>query len=129
VLDASTLADVARVVLGAALLVAAVAKIAAGTVWADHAAGVGVPRPLAAVLPWFELALGAALVAGLAEPWPAAAAVVLLVVFTAWTVVHLVRGEHPSCACFGSLSAAPLSWWHAVRNVLLIIVGVMALSL
>ena len=40
----------------------------------------------------------------------------MLVVFTAWIVVHLVRGEHPPCACFGSLSAAPLSWWHVARN-------------
>ena len=90
-----------------------VAKIAAGR-WLDQAAALAVRRPIAVALPWFELVIGAAVVAGVAEPWPVAIAVALAV-FTAW-IVHLVRGEHPPCACFGSFSVAPLSWWHVARN-------------
>ena len=52
-------------------------------------------------LPWFELVVGAAVVSGLAEPWPVAVAVGVLAAFTVWIVVHLVRGQHPPCACFG----------------------------
>jgi uncharacterized membrane protein YphA (DoxX/SURF4 family) len=125
-LAASLVADLARVALGIALVVAAIAKVAAGTRWVDQAAALGVHRLIAAVLPWFELVIGAALVAGLAEPWPAAIAIGLLAIFTAWIAIHLVRGEHPPCACFGSFSAAPLSWWHVARNGALIALGALA---
>ncbi len=125
-LAASLITDLARVALGVALLVAAVAKIGAGARWLDQATSLGVWRPIAVGLPWFELVIGAALVGGLAEPWPAVVAVGLLAVFTAWIAVRLVRGEHPPCACFGSFSAAPLSWWHVARNGALVALGVLA---
>jgi uncharacterized membrane protein YphA (DoxX/SURF4 family) len=128
-LAAALIADLARVALGLALLVAAVAKLAAGARWVDQAATLGVRRPLAVAVPWLELVVGAAVAAGLAEPWPAAIAVCLLAVFTVWIAAHLVRGEHPPCACFGAFSAAPLSWWHVARNVGLIALGVLAITL
>jgi uncharacterized membrane protein YphA (DoxX/SURF4 family) len=126
-LASSTLPDVARIILGGALLVAAVTKIGAGTLWVKQAVGLAVPRPVAVSVPWVELAVGASVAVGLAEPWSAAAAVVLLVVFTAWIVVRLARGQHEPCACFGSLSASPLSWWQVVRNCVLIALGIIAL--
>jgi uncharacterized membrane protein YphA (DoxX/SURF4 family) len=126
-LAAASIADIARLALGVALLVAAVAKIAAGRRWTDQAAGLGVPRPIATALPWTELVVGASVAAGIAEPWPAVLAIVLLVAFTVWIVVHLARGDHPPCACFGALSAAPLSWWHVARNGLLVLLGVFSL--
>jgi uncharacterized membrane protein YphA (DoxX/SURF4 family) len=126
-LAAATLPDLARVALGIALVVAAVAKVVAAATWVDQAADVGVPRPIAVGLPWLELTVGAAVVAGVAEPWPAAIAVALLAVFTGWIVVHLARGQHPPCACFGAASTAPLSWWHAARNGVLMVLGLVAL--
>ena len=114
-LAASLIADLARVALGVALVAAGVAKVAAGRAGSTRPPRSGCAT-VAVALPWFELAVGAAVVAGVAEPWPAAVAVGLLVVFTAWIVVQLVRGRHPPCACFGALSAAPLSWWHVARN-------------
>ena len=125
-LAASLIADLARVALGLALVVAAITKIAAGGRWVDQAAALGVGQGIAAVLPWLELVIGAAVAAGVVEPWPAAIAVGLLTIFTAWIAIHLVRGEHPPCACFGAFSAAPLSWWHVARNVALIAIGVVA---
>jgi methylamine utilization protein MauE len=125
-LAASLITDLARVALGIALLAAAIAKIGAGARWLDQATSLGVWRPIAVGLPWFELVTGAAVVAGVAEPWPVAIAVGLLAIFTAWIVVHLVRGEHPPCACFGSLSVAPLSWWHVARNGALIVLGMVS---
>jgi uncharacterized membrane protein YphA (DoxX/SURF4 family) len=121
-----TIADIARVLLGLAILFAAITKIASGQRWVEQASALGVTRSLAMVLPWFELVVGAAVVTGLAEPWPAAIAVGLLVVFTAWIAIHLVRGEHPPCACFGSFSTAPLSWRDVARNGALIALGVVA---
>ena len=128
-LDAPTIAVLARVVVGLALLAAAVAKIASGARWVDQAAALGVARSVAVALPWFELVIGAAVVSGLAEPWPVAVAVAVLAAFTFWIVVHLVRGRHPPCACFGALSATPLSWWHVIRNVVLIALGAVAVIL
>jgi uncharacterized membrane protein YphA (DoxX/SURF4 family) len=125
-LAASLITDLARIALGVALLVAGVAKFAAGSRWLDQATSLGLRRPIAAVLPWFELATGAAVVAGVAEPWPVAVGVGLLVIFTAWIIAHLVRGEHPPCACFGAFSTAPLSWWHVARNGALIVLGMVS---
>ena len=127
-LAASTLSDVARIVLGAALLGAAIAKIAAGTRWVDQAAELAVPRPMASALPWAELAVGSSVAVGIAEPWPAAIALALLAAFTAWIVVHLVSGERPPCACFGALSAAQLSWWDVARNGVLIALALLAIN-
>jgi uncharacterized membrane protein YphA (DoxX/SURF4 family) len=114
-------------VLGLVFVVAGVAKIAAGSRWYAQAGKLGVRRGGAAVLPWTELALGALLVAGVASPWPAVVAVVVLTAFTAWIVVHLVRGQHPACACFGTVSVAPMSWRHVVRNGMLLALGGLAL--
>lgn len=125
-LAASTIAGVARVVLGAAFIVAAGAKIAIGRRWVDQASAAGTPRVVAAVVPWLELAVGSTLVAGLATPWPAVVAIGLLIVFTAWIVSRLAAGQHAPCACFGAISAAPLSWWHAARNVALIALAILA---
>jgi uncharacterized membrane protein YphA (DoxX/SURF4 family) len=127
-LAASTVADLARIVLGTALLVAGVVKIAAGSRWVDQTAALAVPRPIATAMPWVELAIAAPVIAGVAEPWPAAIAVALLAAFTGWIIVHLARGEHPPCACFGSLSTSPLSWWHVARNGLLMLLGFLAVS-
>lgn len=122
------LADVARVTLGVAFVIAAAAKIAAGRTWVDQAASGGSPRPVAAAVPWVELVLGATLTAGLAEPWPAVAAAGLLVAFTVWIVSRLIAGLHPPCGCFGALSAGPLSWWHVGRNAVLLALAVASIA-
>jgi uncharacterized membrane protein YphA (DoxX/SURF4 family) len=127
-LAATIVADVARIALGAVLVLSGVAKVAAGTRWTSQAAALGVPRVIAAGLPWLELALGAVVVAGVAEPWPAVAALVLIAAFTLWIVVRLARDEHPPCACFGTLSVAPLSARHLARNGVLLALAVVAVT-
>lgn len=91
-----------------------------------------VPRPLAApwlarAFPWLELLLGAALLL----PFPAlrpltgAAAVAL---FTAFLVLVVrAKDDGVSCGCFGEASAAPISRWTIVRNVLFLALATMAL--
>jgi hypothetical protein len=128
-LVASTLGTAARVLLGVALVAAGGAKIQAWRRWVDQARRLDVSRPVAMALPWLEVGLGALVVSGFAAPWPTVVALAVLAGYTAWIVGLLVRGRHPPCACFGALSAAPLSWWHVARNGGLILLGILALSL
>jgi hypothetical protein len=123
------LATAARVLLGGALVAAGGSKIQAWRRWVDQARGLEIPRLLAVALPWFEVGLGAVIISGLAAPWPTVVALVVLAGYTAWIVGLLARGRHPPCACFGALSAAPLSWWHVARNGALLLLGVVAISL
>ena len=125
-LAASLVGDVARVMLGVALLASGVAKIGQGRGWARQAAALGTPSMVAAVLPWFELSTGAAIASGAGSPWPAITGIVLVAAFTVWIVVQLAAGRHPPCACFGAISTAPLSGWHVARNAALIALGVVA---
>ena len=127
-LAASLLGDVARIAFGVALLAAGVAKVAQGGAWTAQAAANRIPTIVARGVPWLELLTGAAVVSGVGSPWPAVAGVVLMAAFTAWIVVQLAAGRHPPCACFGALSAAPLSWRHAARNAVLIAVGLAAVA-
>ena len=53
---------------------------------------------------------GAALVAQLAEPVAAVAAIGILLLFTALIVRHLLAGRAPECACFGAWSAKPIPY-------------------
>jgi uncharacterized membrane protein YphA (DoxX/SURF4 family) len=126
VLAASLAGDVARIALGVALLAAGVAKIGQGRRWSRDASALGTPPMVVAVLPWLELATGAAIASGVASPWPAVGGVALVTGFTIWIVVQLAAGRHPACACFGAISTAPLSGWHVARNAMLIALGVVA---
>jgi uncharacterized membrane protein YphA (DoxX/SURF4 family) len=126
VLAASLAGDIARIGFGLALLAAGVAKIGQGRAWTAQAVANQIPALVARAVPWLELIAGAAVVAGVASPWPAGAGVVLIAGFTVWIVVQLAADRHPPCACFGALSAAPLSWRQAARNAFLIALGVVA---
>lgn len=105
--------------VGAALLWAAVAKFGSFASWRVQAAGLGAPRWATPLVPFFEAALGALLVAGLAADATRVAAIVLLGVFTVLLVARLAAGQRPPCACFGA-RARPISWWSAARNGALI---------
>lgn len=119
-------AVVASVVVGLVFVVAGAAKVAQGARWPAQAAQLGAPRVIAPVVPWWELVVGALLVVQLATPWPAIAALVTLLVFTALIVRVLAAGEHPPCACFGSWAAAPLGPRHIARNVVLLVLATLA---
>ena len=121
-----TLAVAAAVLVGVAFLAAGVFKLADGPAWPKQAADMGVGRPLAMIVPWVELAVGAALVAQLVRPWPAVVALAILVVFTLVIARRLLDGSRPPCACFGSRSNRPLGAVHVVRNVALMALAAVA---
>jgi hypothetical protein len=63
--------------------------------------------------------------------WPGAAAglvlsIVVPATFTAGLAVSLIRGVREPCHCFGA-SVAPLSWWHVLRNAVLLAIAAVAL--
>ncbi len=117
---------VAGVVVGLAFLAAGGFKLADGPAWPKQAADMGVGRPLALVVPWVELAVGAALVTQLVRPWPAVVALAILVVFTLVIVRRLLDGSRPPCACFGSRSDRPLGAVHVIRNLALLALAAVA---
>ena len=121
-----TAAVAASIVVGAAFLVAGGAKIAAGRHWPAQAAALGAPRIVVPIVPWWEIVVGALLVAQIDRDIVAWVAVITLVAFTVLIVARLASGQHPPCACFGSWSARPLGWRHVVRNFVLIALGVLA---
>ena len=53
-------------------------------------------------------------------------ALLVLQLFTLLIVFNLGRGRRPVCACFGSWSSRPLGWSHVVRNVVFMLVAVLA---
>ena len=109
---------VARVAVGVVLVAAGAAKLAQPA-WPATAAAFGAPPSVAAALPWAELVLGAALVAGLGLPWAAWAALALLAGFTAAVVDRLRRGDRVPCGCFGEPSPVPLGPATVARNAVL----------
>lgn len=122
----SVLGIVAAVAVAAVLLLAGVTKVARPAAWRAEAAGMGVRGPLAAVVPWMELGLGALLVAQVQRHVVAWVAVGLFVAFTVLIAVRLAQGRRPPCACFGSLSPKPLGPGHLLRNGVFIALAVAA---
>lgn len=118
---------VASVVVGVALLTAGASKLAAGPTWPVTARAMGAPAFTIPVVPWVELAVGAMLVVQFAVPFPAIAALVLLVGFTTLIVIRMSGGERPPCACFGSWSPEPIGRTHVVRNLVLMALAALAM--
>jgi uncharacterized membrane protein YphA (DoxX/SURF4 family) len=118
---------VARIVLGATFVVAGGSKVASGRAWPAQAAQLDVSHSVAVGVPWLELIVGALVAVGVVEPWPAAAASVLLVLFTAVLVRTLRAGRRPPCACFGTWSAKPLGWSNVWRNTAFLALAAVAI--
>lgn len=119
------IAWVAGAVVGVVLVVAGAAKLTSKQ-WPAQADALGVPPGAVRALPVLELIVGVALVAGV--PYAGVAAAALLAGFTVFLVVALRRGVQAPCACFGSLSTRPVTWWSVVRNVVLIGLALLSLS-
>lgn len=121
---------VAALLLGAVMIRAAVAKLAARRQTEDDFASLGLKAsgPLAVAVPLAELAAAALLV--VAPGWGGVVAAALLTAFTAILVRVLLRphGLVPTCACFGGSSRSPVSWRHLTRNGVLLALAFVAAS-
>jgi len=122
---------IAQLVLAAVFVVSAVAKLVdrAGSRRAlvDFGLPDALAGPASGLLPVAELAVAVALVA--APWWGALGALGLLGAFTLAIGVNLALGRRPDCHCFGRLSSAPVGWQTVARNVALMGVAALVLSL
>jgi hypothetical protein len=121
-------AFIAEKILAAVFLLAGATKLMQGRQWTTDAAALGTPPALAPLVPWWELLVGALLAVELWRPVPAIAAAATLMAFTVVLVRVLRSGTRPTCACFGALSARPVSWGHVARNGVFVLLAVMVIA-
>ena len=114
------------IVVGLVLIVAGAAKIAGPRRWSTEASVIGVPPVIVRLLPGVEVILGALVLVGVARPWPAMAALGLLIVFTVVLVRLVGREDAPSCACFGGWSSRRVGIRDVVRNAALVVAALIA---
>jgi methylamine dehydrogenase accessory protein MauD len=113
----------ARLVLSAVFMVAGVAKLADRAGTRQSMTGFGVP-PRAAnfaglLLSLVELIVATLLLSVSLAWFGAAAALLLLLVFSAAIAMNLASGRRPDCHCFGQLYSSPAGWPTLARNVAL----------
>jgi thiol-disulfide isomerase/thioredoxin len=91
----------------------------------------GAPRlvaPLTFALPLAEFTVAGLLVAAPTRAIGAVGALMLLGLFSGAIAVGLAQGRAPDCHCFGQLHSAPASWKTLVRNGVLAVLAVVALT-
>ncbi|MFN0156199.1 MAG: MauE/DoxX family redox-associated membrane protein [Gaiella sp.] len=124
-MDALTLT--ASLVLTGVFGVASFAKLRdlAGTGAAARAFGApaALAPGIALLLPLVEIAVAGALFAPSTRGAGAAAALGLLVLFSAVIAANLARGKEPRCHCFGQLHSTPIGWKTLGRNGVLGVVA------
>ncbi len=112
-----------RVFTSVVLAYAAITKLVSHGSLATTATNLGVSPWLARhvgwLLPLTELTVAAILLPGATAWFGAVGALALLGMFTALIAWNLARGNRPACACFGDVSAAPISEWTLARNIVL----------
>ena len=118
---------IARIAVGLVLLLAGGAKIFSGRRYVEDLISAFriLPgwslRPVALGLPWFEVGLGALLIAGVFAAPVAAAGAALLTGFSLAVGASLRRGVAVPCGCFGRPLPSRTSWSLVGRNVLMVI--------
>ena len=114
-----------RLLVAIAFLVAGVSKLRRPAISAQGLQDFGVPqslaRPLGILLPVSELLVATLILLAPSARIGAQSAAALLAVFTTGIVYHLIRGNTPTCHCFGQASARPVSWRTCLRNLVLIL--------
>lgn len=116
-----------RLTLGAYFVLSGAAKLAQGmaNIQRSIAGYYLVPQRLAAaigvVLPPVEVAVGLAVLSGLAIRPVALVILALLSVFTGAVAFDLLRGEQHECGCLGDLTERKISWGIVLQNAVLAI--------
>ncbi len=121
--------SVSAILLALVLAASAVLKLRDLGAVTKNFAALGMPKPglLSRLVPLAEVGLAFGLI--VAPAWAGVAAFGLLAVFTAVLVSILHSGSGVACTCFGSLSTAPVSARHVMRNVALMALATMAAML
>jgi uncharacterized membrane protein YphA (DoxX/SURF4 family) len=112
----------ARLILGGAIVVASIGKIAdpaafAASIGHYHLLPSSTLLPVATVLPWLELLCGFGLIFGITLRANALLVFLMVLVFTAGIASALGRGLDISCGCFTQDPAAGrIGWTKLVEN-------------
>jgi uncharacterized membrane protein YphA (DoxX/SURF4 family) len=120
---------VARVALGLVFAVAGGLKIGHFDLFASQIAGFELlPQPLIAplalLLPFVEVLLGAYLIIGLFTRAAGIVAAVQLAIFAGAIASAVVRGISASCGCFGPADRTQTSWPEVARDLALMLVAI-----
>ena len=116
----SDIAWVCTAIVGAVFVWAGATKLQARAAWAAQARDMGAPAWAIPLTPFVELTLGAILILGWWPTLASSAGIALLIAFSWLISTNLVRGNRPSCACFGVRAARPITWLFVARNMLFI---------
>lgn len=119
-----------RLALGGIFVVAGALKIGHFDVFASEIAGFqllphGVIAPLAILLPFVEVVLGAYLILGLFTRYAAAFAALQLAIFSTAIASAVVRGISTSCGCFGPSDTSVTSWPEVARDAALVVIALL----
>ena len=122
-----------RLVLGAVLLIAGVAKLTdrdafRAAVGEYQVLPASLVAPFAAIVPALEVALGALLLLGLGTTAAAAIATPLFLSFVIAIGVNVARGRHFNCHCFGSVQSDPIGWPALVRSLALAVAALVVVA-
>ncbi|MEN6331744.1 MAG: MauE/DoxX family redox-associated membrane protein [Smithella sp.] len=122
---------ICRLALGVLFLYAGVGKIIspqefAVAIYNYQLLPDGAINLLAVVLPWLEILLAAALIAGIYVRGASLLSALLFLVFATALSINLVRGLDISCGCFGGASGS-INWLYLVRDTGLFAVSVFIL--
>ncbi len=120
---------VLRVGIGLLFVAAGIAKIGHATEFAAQIAGFRllpqpVIAPMALVLPFLEVMLGAYLAIGLFTRVSAWTAALLLALFDTAIASAVVRGMTVSCGCFGPNDTTVTTWAEVARDAVLVVIAI-----
>lgn len=132
----NVLDGVIAVVLGSVMLVAGLGKLlrrpdAFVYTLTQFATKLGFPpsarvfRLMALSLPWCQILVGSFLLKGVLVREVTLIAVVMFVVFASMQAVLLLKGERPSCGCFGLLMQERVGPCTVMRDAILATLGVL----
>jgi uncharacterized membrane protein YphA (DoxX/SURF4 family) len=117
-IDHDLLTLVSRLLIGGMFIFASFYKIIepglfAKSIWYYHLVPGNMINLMAIVLPWVELVVGIALIAGVAYRGAVLWANVMLVVFIVALVTTIARGISIDCGCFRAAESGTQSAWKA----------------
>jgi len=122
---------VIRLVLAGVFLTAGIGKLLDREGSEKALQGFEVPgwsvKPVAAVLPVFEILIAFGLLFTVTSWYSALAGLGMLAVFTAAMLYQISKGNAPDCHCFGQIHSEPVSTKSVVRNVVFAVPAVVLL--
>lgn len=117
-----------RLAIGGIFIVAGASKAGHAALFAAQIAGFRLlPEvliaPLAVMLPYWEILLGALVIVGLFTRAAAWIAVLLLALFDLAIASAVVRGMSVSCGCFGPNDATVTTWAEVARDAVFVVLA------